>query len=158
MGRSQESFSKKEKEKKRRKKNQEKKERRELRKALKAEQGTKTFEDMLSYVDENGNLTSTPPDPTKRRKIKAEDIVLGVPPNEHTPMDNVRHGMIKFFSPDKGYGFITEDHTKDSIFVHVNNVQGTIKETDRVSYEVEMGPKGPNAVNVKIETGEEAGE
>ncbi|NND32547.1 MAG: cold shock domain-containing protein [Saprospiraceae bacterium] len=156
MGRSQESFSKKEKEKKRRKKNQEKRERRELRKAQKAEQGTKTFEDMLSYVDENGNLTTTPPDPTKRKKIKAEDIVLGVPPNEHAARETIRHGMIKFFSPDKGYGFIVDDHTKESIFVHVNNVDGTIKETDRVIFEVEMGPKGPNAVNVKLETIEES--
>jgi cold shock CspA family protein len=156
MGRSQESFSKKEKEKKRRKKNQDKLERREQRKLEKAEGGTKTFEEMLSYVDENGNLSSTPPDPTKKKKIKAEDIMLGVPPNDHAARETIRHGMVKFFSSDKGYGFIVDDSTKDSIFVHINNVTGTIKENDRVMFEVEMGPKGPNAVNVKFELAEES--
>ena len=68
MGRSQESFSKKEKEKKRRKKKQEKRERREQRKAEKEERGAVSFEDMLAYVDENGNLTSTPPDPSKKER------------------------------------------------------------------------------------------
>ena len=69
MARSQVSYNKKEKEKKRRKKKQEKVERRVQRREEKAESGPKSFEDMLSYVDENGHITSTPPDPSKRKKI-----------------------------------------------------------------------------------------
>ena len=151
MGKSQESYNKKEKEKKRRKKKKDKQERQEQRKAEKAERGARTFEEMLSYVDENGNLSSTPPDPSKKIKIKAEDIIIGVPPRDDSPMETIRKGQVKFFNDEKGYGFIIDDETKESIFVHVNNVEEEIREKDRVSFEVEMGPKGPSAVNVKIQ-------
>ena len=151
MGKSQESYNKKEKEKKRRKKKKDKQERQEQRKAEKAERGARTFEEMLSYVDENGNLSSTPPDPSKKIKIKAEDIIIGVPPRDDSPMETIRKGQVKFFNDEKGYGFIIDDETKESIFVHVNNVEEEIREKDRVSFEVEMGPKGPSAINVKIQ-------
>lgn len=150
MAKSQDSFNKKEKEKNRRKKMQEKQERREQRKAEKAEGGVKTFEEMLSYVDENGHLTSTPPDPSKRKKINAEDIVLGVPSRDDADVDPIHNGQVKFFNEEKGYGFIVDDETKDSIFVHANNISTTLRQNDRVTFEVEMGPKGPNAVNVKL--------
>lgn len=149
MAKSQQSFNKKEKEKKRRKKRQEKLERKKQRKLEKAENGPKSFEEMLSYVDEDGNLTSTPPDPSKKKKIKAEDIVLGVPPKEEED-GGERNGVVKFFNNDKGYGFIIDSKTKESLFVHINNVNGAIGDNDKVTYEIEMGPKGPNAVNVQI--------
>ena len=148
MGKSQESFSKKEKEKKRRKKKQEKMERREQRKLEKEERGKLTFEDQISYVDENGNLSATPPDPNKKKKIKVEDIVLGVPPKDDSPEDAIRKGIVKFFNDEKGYGFIVDAITKDSIFVHVNNTSEALQERDKVVFEVEMGPKGPSAINV----------
>lgn len=151
MAKSQQTFNKKEREKKRQKKKKEKQERREQRKLEKLENGPKSFEDMLSYVDENGNLTSVKPDPTKKIEIKAEDIVLGIPPKDHTPVDPIRKGSVKFFNDDKGYGFIIDAETKESIFVHINNTVDDIRENDKVSFEVEMGPKGPNAVNVKLE-------
>jgi len=150
MGRSQESFSKKEKEKKRRKKKQEKRERREQRKVEKEERGAVTFEDMLAYVDENGHLTSTPPDPSKKKKIKAEDIVLGIPQKSEEDLDPIRKGKVKFFNLDKGYGFIIDNETKDSIFVLIKNVSVDLQEGDKVVFEVEMGQKGPNAMNVKL--------
>ena len=150
MAKSQQSFNKKEKEKKRLKKKKEKLERREQRKLEKIENGPKSFEDMLSYVDENGNLSSTPPDPAKKKKIKAEDIVLGIPPMDKSAEQTVRQGQVKFFNDEKGYGFIIDLDTKDSIFVHINNIAEPIQENDKVTFEVEMGPKGPNAVNVKI--------
>lgn len=150
MAKSQETFSKKEKEKKRRKKRQEKLERREQRKLERAERGKKTFEEMITYVDEYGNFTDTPPDPSKRNKIKAEDIMLGVPPRDHTPMETVRKGIVKFFNGEKGYGFITDSQTKESLFVHINNVNFEIRENDKVIFEVEMGQKGPNAVRVSL--------
>lgn len=150
MARSQDSFNKKEKEKKRRKKKQEKLERKEQRKLEKAEGGKKTFEDMIMYVDEDGNLTSTPPDPAKKKKFKLEDIVIGVPPKDDAPMETVRRGRVKFFNDDKGYGFILDLETKESVFVHANNTSDQLRENDIVSFEVEMGPKGPNAINVSI--------
>lgn len=150
MSKSQQSFNKKEKEKNRRKKRQDKEDRREQRKAEKAARGATSFEDMISYVDENGNITKKPPDPAKKIVVKAEDIVLGVPPRDTTPDDPIRTGLVKFFNDDKGYGFITDSLTKDGIFVHANNLTEPIRENDRVTFEIEMGPKGPNAVNVKI--------
>lgn len=150
MAKSHQSFNKKETEKKRRKKQQDKQERREQRKAEKAERGPRTFEDMISYVDENGNLTSTPPDPSKKIKIKAEDIILGVPPRDNTPLDPIRTGQVKFFNDEKGYGFIVDLETKESVFVHANNLSSPIRDNDRVTFEVEMGPKGANAVNVHL--------
>lgn len=150
MASSQDSFNKKEKEKKRLKKNQEKQERKEQRKAEKLESGPKTFEEMFSYVDENGNLSSTPPDPSKKKVFRAEDIILGAPPKNDTPEETVRQGKVKFFNDEKGYGFIVDAETKDSVFVHINNITGTIRENDQVTFEVEMGPKGPNAVKVRL--------
>ncbi len=150
MARSQQTFNKKEREKKKRKRKQEKRERREERKLEKAESGKKSFEDMLAYVDENGNLTDTPPDPLKKKVIKVEDIQLGVPQVTHEQMDSKRNGTVKFFNSEKGFGFITDDQTKDSIFVHINNVSGELKENQKVTFETEKGPKGPVAVNVEI--------
>lgn len=150
MAKSQQSFAKKEKEKKRLKKRQDKLERRAQRKAEKIEKGGKTFEEMIAYVDENGNLTSTPPDPAKKIKVKVEDIVLGVPPKDNTIMDTVRKGRVNFFNDEKGYGFIVDAETRESIFVHVNSLDGPIQQNDKVTYEIEMGPKGPNAVRVKL--------
>ena len=150
MAKSQDSFNKKEKEKKRLKKRKEKLERREQRKIEREEGGTKTFEDLIRYVDEDGNLTTTPPDPNKKSKIKAEDIVIGVPTRSDIPEEVTRSGQVKFFNDEKGYGFIIDKANKDSIFVHINNLNEPIKENDKVTFEIEMGPKGPNAVNVKL--------
>jgi cold shock CspA family protein len=151
MAKSQDSFNKKEKEKQRRKKNQEKLERREQRKAEKSEGGPLALEDMFSYVDENGNLSSTPPDPSKKKVINVEDIVLGASSRYVEPEDPTRHGRVKFFNEDKGYGFVVDNETKESIFLHANNLQVRVRENDRITFEIEMGPKGANAVNVKLE-------
>jgi cold shock CspA family protein len=151
MAKSQQSFNKRDKEKKRRKKREEKLERKRLRKLEKEESGPKSFEDMLAYVDENGNLTSTPPDPNKRKKIKAEDIVLGIPKKEGIEEETVRKGKVKFFNQDKGYGFITDSSSQESIFVHINDVDIPLQENDKVTFEIEMGPKGPKAVLVRLQ-------
>jgi len=150
MAKSQQSFNKKEKEKKRLKKQQEKRERREQRKLEKAERGKIAFEDMLAYVDENGNLSDTPPDPTKKKEIKAEDILLGARAIDNSDEEGERRGKINFFNEEKGYGFITDSKSHDSIFVHINQIEEPVKQGFKVTFEIEMGPKGPNAVNVKI--------
>jgi len=150
MAKSQQSFNKKEQEKKRRKKKREKFERRQQRKLEKAENGKKTFEEMISYVDENGNLTDTPPDPSKKREIKVEDIQLSASSRYDVPINDERRGKVKFFNEEKGYGFIIDGESRESIFVHVNNVTGIIKQNDKVTFEIEMGPKGLNAIKVSL--------
>lgn len=144
MGKSQETFSKKEKEKKRLKRKQEKLAKREERRS----NPKKTFEDLIAYVDENGNLSDTPPDLTKKNKIKAEDIQLGVPRRDTEESDPIKKGRLEFYNNDKGYGFIKEDITNDKYFVHVSSLNGEIIEGDKISFELEIGPKGMNAVRV----------
>ncbi len=150
MARSQQTFSKKEREKKKRKKKQDKMEERLRRKQEKMERGKVAFEDQLVYVDENGNLSDTPPDPKKKKVVKAEDIPLGVPYRENEPVDAKRVGTVKFFNTEKGYGFITDDKTRDSIFVHINALQDPIKEHDKVRFNTEKGPKGLLAIEVEL--------
>jgi len=146
MGRSQETYNKKEvrnrKEKKRKDKAAKRLERKENEKKS-------SLDDMIAYVDENGMLTSTPPDPNKKKKVKLEDIEIGVPTREEVEYDPVRKGIVSFFNDSKGYGFIKDMETKESVFVHINNVTGEIKEGNLVSFEIEKGPKGNTAVNVK---------
>ena len=60
------------------------------------------------------------------------------------------NGTVKFFNGTKGFGFIVpEDGSKD-IFVHANGLIDEINEGDNVTYEVEEGRKGLNAIDVKI--------
>ncbi len=149
MGKSQETFNKKEHEKKRLKKRQDKKEKKEERKAN-AKKG-QSFEDMIAYVDENGNISSTPPDPNKKKSVKQEDIEIGIPKQEtDEPTEATRTGIITFFNESKGYGFIKDQQTQESIFVHIKSLVDPIKERDKVTYEVEMTPRGPNAIGVKV--------
>ncbi len=60
------------------------------------------------------------------------------------------NGTVKFFNESKGFGFITPDDGGKDVFVHINGLIDNIAEGDKVSYDVEEGRKGPNAVNVKI--------
>ena len=143
MGKSQETYNKKEREKKREKKKKEKQQRKEERKS------NADAESMFAYVDEFGNLTDTPPDPTKKIKIDAESIELGVPKREKEELPSVRKAKIEFFNDSKGYGFIKENDTGDKYFVHVNGLEDDVVEGDKVSFELEKGLKGLNAVRVK---------
>ena len=147
MGRSTETFSKKEKEKARLKKAKEKKEKAEDRKANGSK--GKSLEDMMAYIDEHGNITSTPPDPSKKIRINAEDIPTGVAKQEDVPYDAVRNGIVSFFNEAKGYGFIKDMQTQESVFVHINSLTEPLKENNLVTFETEQGKKGLSAINVK---------
>ena len=148
MARSQETFNKKEKEKKRLKKKQEKQLRKEDRRANSNKGGD--LDSMLAYVDENGHITDTPPDTTKKKKeIKAENIELGVPKKEAIEEDVVRKGKVAFFDTSKGYGFIRDLANEEKYFVHISGTLDEIAENDSVTFELEKGLKGLNAVKVK---------
>lgn len=150
MAKSQQSFNKKERDKKRKKKKQDKLDKRERRKVERGEAGKKSFEELLMYLDEDGNLTPEKPDPTKKRKeIKAEDIPLGMPMNTRVDLTGERTGKVKFFNDDKGYGFIIDKETKESYFVHINDTYSDIKENHKVKFELAKGDKGMKAVKVE---------
>ncbi|RKD87847.1 cold-shock protein [Mangrovibacterium diazotrophicum] len=148
MGRSQESFQKKE---VRNKKEKKRKEKEAKRLARKDGDKPNSLDDMIAYVDENGMITDTPPDPDKKTEIKVEDIVIGVPKDaDLEPEDAVRKGIVTFFNQSKGFGFIRDGQSGESLFVHINNITEPIVEGNSVSYEMERGPKGMMAVNVKV--------
>ena len=83
-----------------------------------------------------------------------EDVRIGaIRQEDQEPVETVRKGNVTFFNDSKGYGFIKDAQTQESIFVHANSLGGiTIKENDKVTFEVEMGPKGPSAFAVKKAT------
>ena len=146
MAKSKATFNKRDKEKKRLQKREEKQLKKEERKA---NAGSGSFESMLAYVDENGQITSTPPDPTKRVEIDAESIELGVPrrlESDEVPAERI--GKVDFFDSTKGFGFIKEDGTQERFFVHVSGLQEEVREGEKVGLEVERGLKGMNAVRV----------
>jgi cold shock CspA family protein len=151
MSKAQVSFNKEENEKKKNQRKKEKAERREERKANKGQ----SFEDMIAYVDENGNITSVPPDPMKKASISQDAIQIGVSkqtgPKE--VVDKTRKGKVTFFNESKGYGFIKDLDSQESIFVHVKSLKDKIKENDKVSFLVEVTPKGKSAVSVSLMKG-----
>ena len=144
-----ETWNKKEREKKKQQNKKEKEERKQERREN--SKPGKSLDDMLAYLDENGNLSSKPPDPRKKITINVEDIEIGVRKQEPVnPEDLIRKGIVTFFNDSKGYGFIKDLETQESVFVHINSLHEPVKEQNKVTFEVEMGPKGANAVNVKL--------
>jgi CspA family cold shock protein len=61
----------------------------------------------------------------------------------------MKEGKVKFFNENKGFGFIKDAETGSEYFVHVSGLIDKIKEDDNVSFELQQGKKGLNAVNVK---------
>lgn len=141
------SWNKKERENKKKQERKQKEEKRLERKEASAK--GKGLDDMLAYIDENGNLTSVPPDPSKKIEFKIEDIETGVPKQRELSAEElIRKGVITYFNDQKGFGFIEDGETGHRIFVHQSAARQVLKEGMQVSFETEKGPKGLTAVNV----------
>lgn len=146
MAKSQQTQNKKEKEKIKLKKREDKRKKREARKA----EGSTGIE--FAYVDHNGHLVDTPPDPSLKVEIDPEEIVLGVPPKEegdNEPFNPVRNGKVSFYDSSKGFGFIIDNENQEKYFTHVSGILDDITENDKVSFELEKGQRGMNAVKVQ---------
>jgi len=61
-----------------------------------------------------------------------------------------KEGTVKFFNATKGFGFISQTDDRTDIFVHSTGLIDTIRDNDRVQFDVEEGKKGLSAVNVKV--------
>ncbi|WP_417884940.1 cold-shock protein [Zunongwangia sp.] len=138
------SFNKKETNKKKIRKRKLKEQRREERKT--SNDKGKTLEDMMVYVDHNGNLTDTPPG-EERKSVNLEDVQLGAARDEEE--EERKEGVVLSFFTEKGYGFIKENSTGNNIFVHKKDLVDSIKETDKVSFFKKKSPKGARAVQVE---------
>lgn len=144
MAKSQQTYSKIEKEKARAKKREEKQKKKDARKAEGGSGGIQ-----FAYVDAYGNLTDTPPNPEDKLIVDAEDIVLGIPKKEEGEQeDPVRNGKVSFYDSSKGFGFIIDTENNEKYFCHVSGLLDDIAENDKVTFELERGMKGMNAVKV----------
>lgn len=151
MAKSQQTFNKSEKEKKRLKKREDKRKKMEARKAAAKEHGKKGIE--FAYVDHNGHLTDTPPDPSKKVVVDVESIEISIPKtleSDREEVDPVRKGSVSFFDSSKGFGFIIDSENSEKYFCHVSGLIDEISENDKVSFELERGMKGMNAVKVTL--------
>lgn len=146
MGRSKETFGKKAVRNKKQKKKKEKAQRREE----KREQGSRSFDEMIAWVDENGNIVSSPPDPEEKTEIDAESIEVGVPKEEPLDEDGKYTGKISNFDEARGFGFINCIELNDSVFVHANDCNEPIGPGDKVEFEVEKTARGLKANQVKL--------
>lgn len=147
MSRNRETYSKKEVRNRQIKKRKEKESKRLEKKELGEKKG---FESMLAWVDENGVITSVPQDQTNRKEINAETIVVGIPKAEfrNDISERDHRGKVTTFDVNKGFGFIVDEKTNESIFVHISDCVSEIKQDDTVEFEIKNGQKGLKATNV----------
>lgn len=61
----------------------------------------------------------------------------------------MKEGKVKFFNDTKGYGFIVDSNSNQEYFVHVSGLIDEVREDDTVTFELQEGRKGLNAINVK---------
>ena len=142
------SWNKREREKKKQQLKKEKEERKKERKEQAASQGT---DDMIAWVDENGNITNKPPVQTEKPTYNLEDIQISVPKRtDEDPGDTSRRGKLTVFHGSRGFGFIDDEASGESIFVHLRDMKQRIKEGDTVLFDLGSGPKGPYAFNVRL--------
>ena len=146
MGRSKETYGKKEVRNKKMKKRKDK----ELRKQEKKEQGKQSLEDMIAYVDDNGMIIDTPPDLSQKEEIDVNSIEIQIPKKEFREDIGSRVGTVTKFDESKGFGFIHDTTTKESIFFHINDCEGEIKNGNLVEFDTERGTKGIKAKDVKL--------
>lgn len=142
------SFSKREIEKNKRAKRKEKQKRREERRLQSAD----TFEEMIAYVDAHGVITDVRPEPADQKvEIELEDIEVSVPKQSETS-DKYENpiGQVDYYNESRGFGFIKERERPNKYFFHKSNAEDGIAENSMVTFRLERGPRGMNAIDVKL--------
>lgn len=84
---------------------------------------------MIAYVDENSQITSTPPEAGKKTEVGLDEIEISIARKDPSlKEDSGRKDVVTYYSEAKGYGFIRDSQTKESVFVHINSAYDEIKE------------------------------
>lgn len=139
------SFGKRENEKKKQAKRLEKQKRKEERQAG----GTASLDDMIAWVDENGNIVDTPPDERNREEVRLEDVAIATPKKEDVEVEPLR-GRVEYFNESKGYGFIKDLGSAEKYFFHISEAPAGIIEGKIVTFETERGTRGMSAVRIAL--------
>ena len=79
-----------------------------------------------------------------------EDIIISTPKKEEVDTPQELSGRVEFFDETKGFGFIKDKNSVNKYFFHKSNVESEIKENNIVTFKLERGARGMNAVEVKI--------
>ncbi|MDR1755594.1 MAG: cold shock domain-containing protein [Culturomica sp.] len=137
------SFGKRENEKKKQAKRLEKQKRKEERQAG----GTSSLDEMIAWVDEMGNIVDTPPEQRGKQEVRLEDVVISTP-KKYEPEPEPLNGRIEYFNAGKGYGFIKDRASTEKYFFHISSAPAGISEGDIVTFELERGTRGLNAVRI----------
>ena len=140
------SFTKRDLEKKKQEKRLAKQQKKEERKS----NGTSSFEDMIAYVDENGMITDTPPTHNKPQEVDMSTIEVSTPRRTEEPIELVHEGRIEHFNVSKGYGFVKDLKNAEKYFFHISGLIDNIIENNIVTFELEKGSRGMNAVKIKL--------
>ena len=109
-----------------------------------------SFEDMIAYVDQFGVLHSVPQERIEE-EVDASHIEVSVPKQENVEVAP-HMGRIEYFNAAKGYGFVKDTDNGEKYFFHISSAPATIAEGDRVTFEIERGMRGMNAVRISIVT------
>ena len=117
----------------------------------KSEIHPKWFNDATVYCD--GKPLCTVGSTKEKLKVDIESIEVSVPKtleSDRVAINPVRTGTVSFFDTSKGFGFIVDGENQEKYFCHVSGLIDEITEGNRVSFELEKGMKGMNAVKVTI--------
>ena len=132
------------------KKKQEKRLAKQQKKEERKNSGTSSFEDMIAYVDENGVITDTPPTTNEKpQEIDISTIEVSTPRKTDEPVITEYEGRVEFFNTSKGYGFIKNLKNAEKYFFLVRGLQDEVTDGNLVTFKLERGPRGMNAVEIK---------
>lgn len=112
--------------------------------------GTRSFDEMLAYVDQFGVLHTTPQEKLKD-EMDVSTIAVSTPKQEYIEIEPL-NGRVEHFNTTKGYGFIKDLNSNEKYFFHISVAPDSLVEGDKVSFELERGARGMNAVNISIIT------
>lgn len=110
----------------------------------------KSFEDMIAYVDENGQIVSERPEIKKKENIELDSILISIPKKTEQEEYVTHQGKVEYFNSSKGYGFIKDIDDNEKYFFHISNSPANIAEGHMVSFELKSGPRGMEVSNIKI--------